>query len=430
MFNRILAAVLLAAAAAGVAAQERGTPIDSIVAVVNEDIVLRSELNGRMAGVLKGVRESGAEPPPMDILREQVLDRIILERLQLQRAEQSGIGVSEDRLNQAMASVAEQNGMTLPEFSAALASEGFSFEQVREDVKNDMIVSQLRQRDGLERVSVSQREVDAFLAGEGAGTLDDREFHVSHILLRVESDAAPEEVERVRALGADLIARARAGEEFATLAVAHSQGQQALEGGDLGWRRSTELPAVFAERVVSMETGAVSDLIRTPGAFHIIKLTDQRGSQERLVVQQTRARHILIRNTPIMTDGRAVALLSDLRQQILAGADFGELARLNSEDSASAVQDGDLGWLQPGQTVAAFDEVIERLDINEVSEPFATQFGWHIVQVLERRAHDNTAQAREAQAFRIVRERKAEEQLELWLQRMLDEAYIEKRLAG
>ncbi|MEX0899547.1 MAG: peptidylprolyl isomerase [Gammaproteobacteria bacterium] len=427
MIKSIFAALLLLASAA-VGAQERGTPIDSIVAVVNEDIVLHSELESRVVEVMRSISQSGTEAPPANVVREQVLDRIIIERLQLQRAEQSGIGVSEDRLNQAMATVAQRNGLTLPQFTEALAAEGFSYEQVRNDVRNDMIITQLRQRDVLERVNVSKREVDGFLAGEGAGSLDDREFLVSHIMLRVDSDAPATEVDRVRVLGESLIAQARAGEEFATLAVAHSQGQQALEGGDLGWRRSTQLPAVFAERVVSMETGAVSDLIRTPGAFHIIKLVDQRGSSERLVVQQTRARHILVRNTPVMTDGRAVARLSELRQKILDGADFGEVARLNSEDSGSAVNDGDLGWLQPGQTVPAFEQALERLDIGEVSEPISTQFGWHIVQVLERRAHDSTDQAREAQAFRILRERKAEEQIEVWLQRMLDEAYVEKRL--
>ncbi len=427
MIKRTIAALLLLAFSA-VGAQERGTPIDSIVAVVNEDIVLHSELEARLVEVSQTIRSSGAAAPPVDVLREQVLDRIIIERLQLQRAQQSGIGISEDRLNQAMATVAQRNGMTLPQFTEALAEEGFSYEQVRDDVRNDMIISQLRQRDVLERVNVSKREVDGFLAGEGAGSLDDREFLVSHILLRVDTDAPTAEVEQVRALGEALIQRARDGEEFATLAVAHSQGQQALEGGDLGWRRSTQLPAVFAERVVSMETGAVSELIRTPGAFHIIKLNEQRGSSERLVVQQTRARHILVRNTPVMTDARAVARLSEFRQQILDGKDFGEVARLNSEDSGSAVNDGDLGWLQPGQTVPAFEEALEKLEIGEVSEPISTQFGWHIAQVLERRAHDSTDQAREAQAFRILRERKAEEQVELWLQRMLDEAYVEKRL--
>ena len=430
MWHRTLAVLVLSAASCAALAQVRGTPVDSIVAVVNEDIVLRSELDVRVESVLANIRQSGTEAPPMAVLEDQVLDRIVIEKLQLQRAAQTGIGVSEDQLNQAMASVAQRNGMTLPQFSDALAAEGFSFEQVRDDVRNDIIISQLRQRDVLERINVSKREVDAFLAGEGAGTLDDREFRVAHIMLRAPADAPADEVERVRKLGQTLIDRARAGEDFATLAVAHSEGQQALEGGDLGWRRSTALPAVFAERVVGMEVGQVSDLIRTPGAIHIIKLMEQRGERERVVVQQTRARHILIRNTPVMTDGRAVAQLSELRQKIVDGADFGELARMHSDDSGSAVQDGDLGWLQPGQTVPAFEQVLEALEIGEISEPFATQFGWHIVQVLERRAHDNTDAAREQQAYRIVRERKADEQLELWLRRMLDEAYVEKRLDG
>jgi peptidyl-prolyl cis-trans isomerase SurA len=294
-----------------------------------------------------------------------------------------------------------------------------------------MIMSQLRQRDVLARVNVTQREIDAFLVGEGAGALDDREFNVGHIMLRVESDASPEQVDRVRRLADELVRRARDGEDFAALAVAHSQGQQALEGGSLGWRRATQLPAVFAERVVGMQPGAVSDVIRTPGALHVVKLHDARGGGERMEVEQTRARHILIRTNPVLDDARAHARLAELRQRVIDGeAEFGALARRHSDDPGSAINDGDLGWLEPGQTVPAFEEAMAQLAPGEVSEPFASEYGWHLVQVVERRRHDGTEQQRVAQARHILRERKGEEQVELWLRRLRDEAFIDNRLEG
>lgn len=422
----VSAALLLAALPA--IAEPPGTPLDGIIAVVDDEVVLRSELDHHVAQTRLSVQQQGHALPPSEVLRRQVLDRLILERIQLQRAERMGITVSEDRLNETMNNIARSNGMTLDELTEALAADGMTFAQAREDVRNDLILSQLRQRDVAARVNVTQREVDAFLAGEGAGALDNREFRVGHVMLRVPGDATPGRIDEIRALGEDIVRRVRAGEDFGALAVAHSQGQQALDGGDLGWRRSTQLPAAFAERIVGMQAGEVSDLIRTPGAFHVIHLVDSRGGGERVVVQQTRARHILIRTNQVVNDARASARLADLRRQILAGADFGELARRNSEDPGSAVNDGDLGWLESGQTVPAFEEVMAALDVGEVSEPFATQFGWHIVKVTDRRTHDDTEQQRIAQARQILRERKSDEQLEIWLRRLRDEAYVENRL--
>ncbi|MCA1797917.1 MAG: peptidylprolyl isomerase [Xanthomonadaceae bacterium] len=407
-----------------------GVQLDGIAAVVDEEVILHSDVARRLRTVRAGLARSANPEPPLNVLREQILERLILERVQLQRAERVGITVSEDQLNQAISNIASGNGMTLDQLVEALANDGISFAEMRDDVRADIIMTQLRQREVLARINVSPREVDAFLAGEGAEALDGREFRVQHIMLRVDPDAEAAEANRVRALGEDIVQRARAGEDFGGLAVAYSTGQQALEGGDLGWRRSTQLPAVFAESVVSMQPGAVSDLIRTPGALHVIKLAESRNTGQRMVVDQVRARHILIRTNPLMTDARAAARLAELRQEILAGGDFGDLARRHSEDPNSAINNGELGWVGAGETVPAFDAAITSLTPGEVSEPFASEYGWHIVQVMERRAHDGTDQMRIAQARRVLRERKAEEELEQWLLRLRGETYIENRLGG
>lgn len=431
MFHRVSAVLaVLAFTSVPVAAQVEGQLLDGIAAVVNDDVVLLSELDRRFEQVRADIARSGATLPPDRLLRQQVLDRLIVERLQLLRAADVGITVSEDILNQAMNSIARNNNMTLAEFTRAVEEDGLVFAEIRESVRQDMILNQLRQREVIEKVFVSQREVESFIAGQGAESLDDREYKVAHILLRTASNASSDETAAIQAAAEGLIERARAGADFAELAIAHSQGQQALQGGDLGWRRLNQLPTVFAERLVSMNPGDVAPIIRTAGAFHVIKLMDVRGERERVVVQQTHARHILIRTNPLLTSERAAARLAALRERILAGESFEEIARRNSDDPASAVNGGDLGWVTPGDTVGAFESTVDALPVGGISEPFQTRFGWHIVQVLARREYDGTDDMRIAQARRILQERKAEEQTELWVRRLLEEAYVENRLEG
>lgn len=425
-----LMAVIAMTAPGLASAQDRGVPLDGIAAVVEDEVVLRSELERRVEQVRADILRSGGQMPPDEFFRRQVLDQLIVERLQLQRARSAGISVSEDMLNQAMNSIARNNDMSLAEFTRAVEADGLDFADIRESVRKDMIVNQLRQREVIENVHVSQREVEAFLASQDARTLDDREYRVHHILLRTGSTVDAEETDRVRALAEDLVRRARDGADFTELAYAHSQGQQALQGGDLGWRKLTQLPTVFAERLVSMRVGDVADVVRTAGAFHVIKLSDVRGERERLVIQQTRVRHILIRTTPMLTPERAEARLAELRRRIMDGGSFEDIARRNSEDPSSAVNGGELGWIAPGDTVGPFEDTMNSLEPGEISEPFMTRFGWHILQVLERREHDGTDDMRVAQARRILHERKTEEQTELWVRRLLEEAYVEKRLEG
>lgn len=415
--------------AAAAVAQPRGEFIDGIVAVIEDDVVLRSELDRRMAEIRRQVESDGGSPPPQRILEEQVLERLITERLQLHRARQLGIAVSDDALNETMGRIARSNDHSLSEFIDAVESQGYDYAEVREDIRRDMIQSQVLQREVLSRIDVTQREIESFLASQEGQAIDDREFHVSHIALRVPGNDS-EDIERTRELGESLTRRIESGEDFASLAMEHSRGQQALEGGDLGWRKITQLPALFAERLVAMSPGDVSGPIRTTGSFHIIKLNDVRGDEERALVEQTRARHILLRTNELVDDERAAARLSALREDILGGTEFGAVARRHSEDAGSAINGGDLGWIQQGETARAFEDTMASLEIGEISQPFQTQFGWHIVEVLERRDHDSTDDRRLNLAHRALHERKAEELTEHWLQRLRDEAWIDIRLDG
>jgi peptidyl-prolyl cis-trans isomerase SurA len=426
LFLASIAVTMCLAAPAAVA--QNGVSLDSIVAVVNDDVILRSELERRTTSVRDSITASGNLVPPDDILQRQVLERLISEKLQLQVAEQAGITVSEDMLNQYVNNIARNNGMSLEEFAEAVEADGLDFANVRSDIRDDLIMQQIQQREVMARVMVTPREAATFLASSEAQSLDAREFNVFHILLRVSPEAPAPEVERVRQAAEDLRDRARAGEDFSQLAVEHSQGQQALEGGDLGWRRTTQLPAVFAEQVVTMGIGDVSDVIRTPGAFHIIQLAAVRGEQERVMAQQTRVRHIMVRTGDHVSDRRARERLLDVIEQLEGGADFADLARQYSEDQMSAIEGGDIGWIEPGETAGPFEETMNALQPGETSGPIQTQFGWHVLQVLERREHDATEERRMARAQQILRQRRAEEQMERWLQHLRDDAYVENRL--
>lgn len=424
----LVSPILALALFAPTALAQDGIPLDGIAAIVNDDVVLRSELDRRTRTIRESFAQQGQPQPPDRILLPQVLDRLILERLQLQRAEEMGISVSEDLLNQYINNIARNNNMSLEQFADALRADGIDFAQMRSDIRDEIVMQQVRQREVMGRIYITQREVDTFLASSEAQTLDSREFRLSHILLRVDNEASPAEVERVRLLAESLLARARDGEDFARLAVEYSQGQQALEGGDLGWRRSTQLPAVFAERVVGMEPGTVAEAIRTPGAIHLIKLAGIRGEQDQVLSEQTHVRHIMLRTGPHFSDRRAEERLREVHEQLVGGADFADLARRYSEDQLSAIDGGNLGWVEPGETDGVFERMMADLDPGQFSEPFQSQFGWHIVQVLDRRQHDATRERRVALARQVLSQRRSEEQMESWLQFLRDDAYIEIRL--
>ncbi|MCF6355546.1 MAG: peptidylprolyl isomerase [Candidatus Polarisedimenticolaceae bacterium] len=402
--------------------------VDSIVAVVNDDVIVRSELDAELSQLVSQLRQQGTRIPPRSVLERQVLERLILKKLQLAAARQAGITVSDGLLTQALKNIATENGMSLDEFHRALDADGIGFGRFRDSIRDQITISRLREQRVIRRIEVSQQELDNYLKKE-AGRLDQRsDYHLFHILIAVPEGASPEQIADAKSRAEQLLARIRRGEiGFKEAAVAESDGRQALESGDLGWRNAAQLPGFFLEPLAAMKRGDVSEVMRNSSGFHIVLLDDFKGG-ERKMVTQTRARHILIRTNEITSDEDARNRLAQLKQRIEEGDDFAVLARSHSDDKGSAIKGGDLGWTNPGDFVQKFETVLDGLEIGQISEPFQSQFGWHIVQLLERREHDNTEEVQKALARDAIRERKAAEEVELYLRRLRDEAYVEIRL--
>lgn len=423
-----LALLMLAASGARAATQHSDvTTLDRIVAVVNEDVIVASELQQKVDEIRKRLEKKTTRLPPDDILRRQVLDREIMNRIQLQLAARTGIKIDDTALNKAMHEMARNNGLTLEQFRQVLQRDGYDYAAFREEIRDQLTMAQLRRREVVNRINVSDREIAEYIQQHGEPGQNDREYHLAHILINVPEAATTEQIDTARNKAEQTVAELRGGADFAQTALSVSGGQQALQGGDLGWRKGSELPSLFANEVREMKAGDISDPIRSASGFHIVKLLETRGDQ-RMVVTQTHARHILIRTDAVTSDEDARQHLEQLRKRILAGADFAELARANSQDPGTAAQGGDLGWFGPGRMTPRFQEVVDGLAPNQLSEPFRTRFGWHIVEVLGRRQHDDTAAYQRAQVINEIRKRKTQEEMELWLRRLRDEAYVELRL--
>ena len=401
--------------------------LDRVVAIVNDDVIVLSELENRVRTTREELGQSGVSPPPVYVLRKQVLERLVLERLQLQVARSTGIRVEDDRLNKAVEDVARRNGMSLGEFRDVLEAQDYNFGKFRDDIRNQIAISLARRRQVSNRVQVTSREIENFLAMEEKRGGSENEYRIAHILIAVSEDAEPEVVAAARERSEGIVSRLRAGEDFARTAAAVSQGQQALEGGDLGWRKESQLPTLFTQVVPTMAPGDIFEPISSPSGFHIIKLVDIRGGA-RHILTQTKTRQILVRPDELTSEEDARLRLDQLKFRIENNEDFGELARAHSDDRATAASGGDLGWLSPGDTVPAFEEVVDRLAEGEVSDPFKTEFGWHIVQVSGRRQHDSTKEVQRANAVEQIRRRKTEEEIQSWLRQLRDEAFVEYRL--
>jgi len=401
--------------------------IDRIIAVVNNDVIVQSEMLTRMRVVIEQLEKSGVPAPPRDVLEKQVLEQLILDRLQMQIAASTGIRVDDEALNRQIADIARQNNLTLREFRDILQRDGFVFAAFREEIRRELVKSRVQQRQVQDRVQVTDRDIDNFLATRDKQGGENPEYRLGHILVAVPDGASPEELADAKDEAEDIIARLRAGANFGRTAAAESDGQQALEGGDLGWRKGGELPTLFEEVAPKLEKGGVSHVIRSSSGFHIIKLIDVRGA-ERHVINQTHARHILVKTNEVLSANAARSRLRVLRARILNGADFTELAKASSDDPGSAVKGGDLGWLNPGDTIPPFEKTMNSLEVGVISEPFETQFGWHIVQVMGRRDRDSTEEVRRAKAAEALQKRKVDEELQSWFRQIRDEAYIEYRL--
>ena len=427
---RLLA--LLIGGAGTVSAPAQSAPsaeLDRIAAIVNDDVIAWSELEARIGRVRNELSRSGTALPPEDGLRRQVLERLILLRIQLQLARDAGIRIEDERLNRTLLRIAEQNELSLREFRDVLERDGYDFAKFREDVREEIMISEIRKRRVENQVRISQRDVDHYLATmEGRGAEADRDqYRIGHILIAVPDGASSEEIADAHARAGQVRDDLRAGADFAAMAVTHSDGQQALEGGDLGWRQASDLPTIFSEAVPRLEVGGLTEPIRSPSGFHLVKLIDKRGG-ERQIVRQTRARHILIALDELTDNATARRQASALHERILNGEDFNELARIHSDDAGSAPRGGELGWIDPGNTVPVFERAMDSLEPGGLGEPFRSQYGWHVVQVLERRERDDTEASRRAEAMRVLRARKVEENLEAWIRQVRDEAYVEYRL--
>ncbi|MCP1727390.1 peptidyl-prolyl cis-trans isomerase SurA [Natronospira proteinivora] len=419
-------ALLLALAVTSLAAN---TPLDRIVAVVDDEVILDSELQERIESLRVRMGDQGTQLPPEQDLRQQMLEQMINEEVQLQRARRAGLRVSDDEVNQALARIASQNDVTLAQLPDMLASEGIEYGSFREEIRRELIQQQVQQRMLFREVTVSEREVQEFLAeAEAQGDLD-AEYQVFHIMIAADSEGDAEETRQARERAQDIRRQLDDGADFAELAIAHSDSRTALEGGDMGWRSGPELPSVFAEQVVDMGEGDIAGPLRTSSGYHLIKLNEARRG-DAVMVPERRARHILLSPSEVRLPEAARLKLVELRQRIEDGEDFADLAREYSEDPGSSARGGNLGWQSRGSFAPTFEQALDGLQPGEISEPIETRFGWHIVELMETREQDRTLDARRNQAQQMIRARKAEERMDTWLQQLRDESYIEIRLDG
>lgn len=412
-----------------------GELLDGIAALVDEGVVLKSEVEERIGYVVENFRAQQAQLPaaqrgslpPLSALERQVLDQLILEEIQVQRADRLGIVIGDDMLNQVLSEISAGIGTTLDRLPAMLAADGIDYETFRQQQRRDLLINQLERVDVIGRISITQRELDLCLERLEETQTDEFDYNVSHILIGFPLNAAPGEIDVAERRINELLDEIEAGGDFAQLALAYSESQTALQGGALGWRKGSELPTMFTDVVLAMGPGEVSEPIRTSSGFHLVRLNDVRGS-EQVVVEQVRARHILIAPNEIMDDDATMQRLIGIRNQILEGDDFAAVASAVSEDTASAAEGGDLGWAEPDAYVDAFTAKLNTLEIGVLSAPFRTEFGWHIVEVLERRAYDMTEDLKAERCQREIGNSKVQEARDLWTRRIRDEAFVEYKL--
>jgi peptidyl-prolyl cis-trans isomerase SurA len=419
--------LLLGALFLSTAAQAQVQPINRVVAIVDNDVVMQSQLDARLREVQQTITQRGAALPPTDVLSQQVLERLIIENIQLQIAERSGIRITDEELNQAIGTIAQRNGMSIDQFRAALAKDGLSYTEARDQVRREMIISRVRQRRVAERIQVTDQEVQNFLASDLGKMQLTEEFRLANILIPVTDGASPQDIQAADRQARELYQQLQQGADFAQLAIARSASETALEGGEMGWRKAGQLPPPFDAMITALSVGQVTEPMRTPGGFIMIKLLEKRGSGSQ-VRDEVNVRHILIKPSEIRSEDETKRLVERLHQRILAGEDFSELAKNFSEDPGSALNGGTLSWIDPNVLVPEFREVMNNTPAGELSKPFKSPYGWHVLEVMGRRATDSSAQYREQQAMTLLRNRKYDEELQAWLRQIRDEAYVESKL--
>jgi peptidyl-prolyl cis-trans isomerase SurA len=400
--------------------------LDRIIVVVNDSVLLQSDLDSAIAMAKKQIKQRGITDAPEDALRAQVLERLILSKLQTDRAGQAGIRIDDRDLNDILINVASQNGMSLAEFADAVRSDGMDFLSVRKQIRDEVLINRLRQREVESRIAVTDQDVALQMARQG--TDDNVEYRLSDILVAVPDGASSEERAQSKAKIEDLLKRALAGEDFSQLAISNSAGQQALQGGDLDWRRAENMPTVFAAAAAKLEVGKISPILEVGSGYHILKLTDKRGGDTKSTVDETHARHILLSANAVRDEEQTKLLARDIYDRLVKGEDFAELAKKYSDDPGSKNSGGDLGFQPPGVFVPEFQLALDQIKPGELSPPFRTKFGWHIAGVIERRTRDTTEESKRARARNAIMQRKIAEDYEVWLRRLREDAYVEYRI--
>ncbi|TKD39894.1 peptidylprolyl isomerase [Azotobacter chroococcum] len=419
--------LLLATLLLGSAVHAEVRPLDRIVAIVDNDVIMQSQLEQRLREVEQTIAKRGAQLPPRDQLGAQVLERLILENIQLQIGARAGIRIGDEELAQAMATIAQRNGLSLEQFQAALARDGLSFDDAREQVRREMVISRVRQRVVADRIQISDHEVQNFLASELGKLQLSEEFRLANITIPLSDGASPEQIQAAEQQVLEIYRQLRSGTDFAQLAIARSAGETALEGGEIGWRKAAQLPPPFDGLVSQLPVGGVTEPVRTPGGYIILKLLEKRGGSVQ-VRDEVHVRHILIKPSEIRSEAEARRLIERIHERIRNGEDFAELAKSFSEDPGSALNGGDLNWIDPNILVPEFREMMANTPAGELSPPFKSPFGWHVLEVLGRRATDSSTQVREQQALNVLRNRRYDEELQSWLRQIRDEAYVESKL--
>jgi peptidyl-prolyl cis-trans isomerase SurA len=398
--------------------------LGKIAAVVEDDVILEQELNQEVSTIEQRIQASKTQMPPESVLRKQVLEKMIIDRLQRQLAEKAGITVTEEMLNNSAADIAQRNNMTLEQFRAELEHQGMTYKGFLDNMRNEIIINQLRSREIGGRIKVTDREVDHYLETQGKVGEEATQYHLGHILIAVKEAASASEIQKAQNKADNLVKKLRAGQDFSQAAMSESEDDNALKGGDLGWRTVNDIPTLFADKVSQMRAGEVADAVRSPSGFHIIKMLEIKGLDNHIITK-TKVRHILIKTNELVDDEEAKKRLLALKVRIADGDDFASLARAHSDDKGSALKGGSLDWVTPGDLVKPFEEAMTKLDINQISEPIQTQFGWHLIQVLDRENKDDSIEHKKNLVRDAIRKRKIEEETELWMRRLRDEAYVE-----
>jgi len=428
IFNHLItkasALGLILGLAVSLTAQAKVAVLDRVVAVVNDDIVLQSELNQRTTSIYRSIQQSGTQPPPLKVLKKQVLERLISERIQLNMGFNAGVRISDREIDQTIARLAAGNNLSAEQYMQQIIASGESISDLRENIANEIIIMQVQQGSVMRGIHISEQELNNFLNSEEGKLMTSPEVKLGQILISAPSSASTDTIDVSQQKLNDIIAQINQGEDFKQLAIANSDDQSALEGGDLGWRKQSQLPSLFTDAIENLNPGEISKPIRSGAGFHVLKLYDRKGGGKQLI-QQHFARHILLKPNQIRDQAETVELLNDLRQQALDNDDFFALAKQYSEDPGSALKGGELGWSTPGLFVPEFEKTMDSIALNEISKPFQTQFGWHILQVTERRMQDFSDEILRNRADNLLRQRKYSEELQVWLQKIRDEAYVE-----